>query len=107
MKQYTISSGAVFGLHKILFCITSPIDYEMERIFILEGDKYDEYIMVEGSHCSCFDFDESIWDATLFESSEELIKVLKENHWGNRREIYNYMKYYLNIKEPNNDKEKM
>jgi len=57
----------------ILFASTSDPDYEMNRIILLE-DGYDEFVVVEGGHCSCYGFDETEWYATGY-TGEELKKL--------------------------------
>ncbi len=63
-------------IHKVVFTLTSDIDYSMERL-IFVGDYPDDgqYLMVEGSHCSCYGFDDTEWTATYLEE-EELKKLL-------------------------------
>lgn len=61
--------------HNILFSFTSKPDYEMSRQMLLEIDYYsDNYIVLEGWHCSCFDFDETEWEAIEY-TRDELIKL--------------------------------
>lgn len=62
-------------LYKVLFAVTSEPDYEMSRILIVEDyPDYDDYAVVEG-HCSCYNWDETAWDATIY-TKDELLKVL-------------------------------
>lgn len=59
--------------HQILVAITSKPDYEMDKNILLvniEGLKYDEYLLLEGGHCSCYDFDETDWNGTIYTSDE-------------------------------------
>lgn len=58
--------------HDVLFSVTSPSDYEMSRIVLVEnwGGDYDKYAIVEGYHCSCYGFDDTTWDATVYTSTE-------------------------------------
>lgn len=78
MKKYEIKNKTDLKMHNILFCTTSEVDYSMERLMLLENmpDSEHTYILVEGSHCSCFDFDECIWYAIEL-NQDELIKLLK------------------------------
>ena len=57
----------------ILFASTSDPDYEMDRIILLDNG-CEEYIVVEGGHCSCYDFDETEWYATGY-TKDELKKL--------------------------------
>lgn len=59
--------------HNIEFCYTSEQYYEMQRIIIItgiDGLQYDEYLVLEGGHCSCYDFDETDWDGVVWERAE-------------------------------------
>ena len=64
--------------HNIVVAWTSEPDYEMSRIILLENG-YDEYVVLEGGHCSCYDFDETEWDATVYETGE-LIKLANADY---------------------------
>ncbi len=78
MRKYEIKNKDDIKLHNILFAYTSPQDYEMERLLLLEdmpNTKYGEYVLIEGFHCSCYDFDECDWNATVY-NMEELKKLL-------------------------------
>lgn len=68
--------------HQILVAITSEPDYEMHRNILLtkvEGLKHDEYLLLEGGHCSCYDFDETDWDGTVY-TSDELRKLANADY---------------------------
>jgi hypothetical protein len=57
----------------IVVADTSEPDYEMSRRILLEelkGLNYGEYVLLEGGHCSCYDFDETEWDATIYTDEE-------------------------------------
>ncbi|MBZ9693319.1 hypothetical protein [Clostridium sp. M14] len=65
--------------HEILIITTSYPDYEMYRNILLgngigEGVEWGEYLLLEGFHCSCYDFDETDWTGTVY-TKEELIKL--------------------------------
>lgn len=79
MRKYEIKNKDDIKLHNIVFAYTTPRYYSMERILLLEdmpGTKYNEYVLVEGAHCSCYDFDDCTWDATVY-TEEELHKLLE------------------------------
>ena len=66
-----------FKPHEILITVTSEPDYQMERKILLEegvgdGVQWGEYLLLEGSHCSCYDFDETYWEGTVY-TQEELV----------------------------------
>ena len=61
---------------QIVFATTSEPDYEMNRTLLVEEyPKYNDYTIVSGGHCSCYDFDDSTFDATIY-SRDELIKLV-------------------------------
>ena len=104
MEKYDIKKENI-KFHNIIIAITSKPDYEMSRWLLLENlenSKYGEYIIVEGSHCSCYDFDETKWDAIKY-SKEELIKIAEDristNNWyKEEKEFYNLVLDYLGRK---------
>ena len=68
--------------YNIVVAETSEPDYEMSRKILLEGLdglQYGEYVLLEGGHCSCYDFDETEWDAMVYEQ-EELIKLANADY---------------------------
>lgn len=68
--------------HQILVAITSEPNYEMDRKMLLEnieGLKWDEYLILEGFHCSCYDFDDTDWSGTIY-NKEELSKLAKADY---------------------------
>jgi hypothetical protein len=71
-------NNMVIKPHNIVFAWTSEPDYEMNRIMVLnniEGlDKWDEYLVLEGGHCSCYDFDETSWCGTVY-TKQELLAI--------------------------------
>ena len=74
--------------HQILVCNTSEPDYEMYRQILLtdiEGLKHGEYLLLEGYHCSCYDFDETDWEGTIY-TREELIKLANADY--NQEDVF-------------------
>ena len=99
MKIYHLDNKTDIKLHNILYSITSPIDYEMERLLLLTdmpNTEDDEYVLVEGSHCSCYDFDDTSWEATVY-SKEELGKLLEKasEYEPLRLKLKKYLEYYF------------
>jgi hypothetical protein len=92
MKLYKNFDPNKLEAYNILFATTSEQDYEMTRLLLLEhmpNVQYSNYVLVEGSHCSCYGFDETEWEATEY-TTDELIKILKVNCWGLREQLANY-----------------
>lgn len=82
--------------HNIVFTGTSGRDYEMQRIILLEdidGLDHDEYLLLEGGHCSCYGFDETSWQATIYKL-DELCK-LAESHKDSDYEITEFWRMIL------------
>lgn len=55
--------------HNIMVACTSYPDYDMSRQILLQTE-YDTYIVLEGSHCSCYDFDDTEWEAIAYSRTE-------------------------------------
>lgn len=76
MKQIDNYDISQIPLYKAVFVVTSSPAYEMDRVIFVEAHPdYDSYTILEGYHCSCYDFDGSKWEATIL-SKEELPKFL-------------------------------
>lgn len=98
MKQYQWENKESIMAHNILYACTSEKDYDMRRLVILENvPQYGYYTVLEGGHCSCYDFDETEWEATEFDSKEELLKFLslEDYCYGLRETALKFMKFYL------------
>lgn len=54
--------------HNIILTHTTPIDYDISRLMLVEDidelGGYDEYLLLDGYHCSCYGFDDCAWEAT-------------------------------------------
>lgn len=78
MKNYANANGLKdTGIkpHQILVASTSEPDYEMYRQILLvdvDGLEYGEYLLLEGGHCSCYDFDETDWHGTIYTKGEPI-----------------------------------
>jgi hypothetical protein len=70
---------------KICVTTTSTPDYSMDRTYFVEDwPDYGDYTLVTGGHCSCFNFDETDWDAITY-TKDEIKKVVenwKEEGYG-------------------------
>lgn len=98
MRNYRIITDLPVTLSNVLFCTTSNIDYSMDRIILCEklpDLKCGEYVLINGGHCSCYDFDETTWDATVYTGSE-LIKLAQCNSIN--KELKDFILYYFNTK---------
>lgn len=75
IKDFKVASVPI---DKILLAVTSRPDYEMDRIYVIEGfPDWKHYAIVNGGHCSCYDFGQTSWDATIY-TPEEISKVMAE-----------------------------
>ena len=83
--------------HNILFSYTSKEDYEMDRIIILEGEirgiDHEGYIVLEGGHCSCYDFDETDWNGTSY--TREELKSLANANYNSNHPLWKMVKMYF------------
>ena len=62
---------------KIVLVATSDPDYEMDRTMYIEDyPDWGDATIVSGFHCSCFDFDDTEWEAIQY-TSEQLVKLAK------------------------------
>lgn len=59
--------------HNIVVALTSAPDYEMSRQILLQIN-YDHFVFIEGWHCSCYDFDDTEWEAIEY-TRDELQKI--------------------------------
>lgn len=97
MEVYKIDKDKI-KIHNIVYAITSKPDYNMDRLLLLENLedlKFDEYVIVEGGHCSCYDFDDTKWEGTKY-TKEELLKLAeaninKDTWYGIEKNLYNYI----------------
>lgn len=84
MEKYNLKNKTDIKMHNVLSATTTERYYEMERLLLLENmpdTNYDEFVLVEGYHCSCYDFDETNWDCIKL-TKDELNKLLENiNDW--------------------------
>lgn len=80
-------------LHNIVFAETSLPDYEMSRSILLETD--DGFVIVEGYHCSCYDFNETEWEAMKYTEKELKKLAMADYNRGSKfwQMINRYLKY--------------
>jgi len=101
MKQYRWDNKKEILAHDILYTCTTTCDYSMDRIIVLEKDN--KLIFLEGGHCSCYDFDETKWEATEFDryDSESIIKFLQvDDDFDSgylRKRTLEFLKYYSSM----------
>ena len=86
MEKYNLKNKEI-KLHNILFATTSTIDYDMERLILLQDmpeSKENEYVLVEGYHCSCYGFDETYCKETSLQCTpaRETIQRSKRGEIG-------------------------
>ncbi len=86
-------------LHKIVIVATSDRSYEMDRIMLAENHPdYGDYTIVHGSHCSCYGFDDTQWDAQTYTAAE--LKLLAvgwmESGYGSEAIIAPLILRYIN-----------
>lgn len=96
MRTYHINEKEI-KLHNVLYCVTSEIYYEMNRLMLLEDmpdTEPGEYVLVEGYHCSCYNFDDTQWDATVY-TDDELSKLLSYcKNYELRQKLKEFLIYY-------------
>ena len=96
MEKYNLKNKDDIKMSNVLFATTSERDYEMNRLLLLENmpnTKYSEYVLAEGSHCSCYDFDETEWDCIKI-TEEELNELLEKACYGLRVRLKEFFKNY-------------
>lgn len=77
MKDIKNVNVSEIPFSNIVFAVTSIDDYNMNRAYYVEDwPEYGDYTIVQGSHCSCYGFDETTWDVTVY-THEEIKKVME------------------------------
>jgi hypothetical protein len=79
--------------HNIVVAVTSEPDYEMQRQILLNYGYY-KYIVLDGWHCSCYDFDETEWEA--IEYTEEELSKLANADYNKGNEFWEKVKLHIN-----------
>ena len=98
MEKYNLKNKTDIKMHNILFATTTEKDYEMERLILLEDmpdTNYNEFVLVEGYHCSCYDFDETERVLTKL-TRNKLNKLLEKIEDGEtlRKELKEFLSRY-------------
>lgn len=98
MEKYNITNKTDIKMHNVLFATTSQRDYYMERLLLLEdmpNTNYNEFVLAEGAHCGCYDFDETEWDCIKL-TIDELNKLLKNigDYETLRKELKEFLAKY-------------
>lgn len=63
--------------HAIVVAVTSDQDYSMDRTLICEDwPEYGDITVINGSHCSCYGFDDTKWEALTY-NAKEFAEVVK------------------------------
>lgn len=97
MEKYNLKNKTDIKLHNVLFATTTERDYEMERLILLEDmpdTNYDEFVLVEGYHCSCYNFDDTEWDCIKL-TRDELETILNKEKHGLRYRLKNFLDGYF------------
>lgn len=102
MEKYDLKKEDV-KLHNIILVTTNDMPWESERYFLLEdleNLKIGDYVVVEGYHCSCYDFNDVEWDAIKY-SKNELLAIAEDRL--NKKDSFTYndaeINFYKLIKE--------
>ena len=101
MEKYDLKLSNI-KFHNIVLAITSKPTYDMYRYLLiedLEDLRYDEYVVVEGFHCSCYGFDDTEWEAIKYTKNELLTLAEKKiiDEWCSKEEkrFYYLVNEYL------------
>jgi hypothetical protein len=78
--------------HHIVIACTSEPDYEMNRQILLENG-FENFIVLEGYHCSCYDFDDTEWEAIEYIRDE--LKNLANAKYNENDKFWQQVKQQL------------
>lgn len=82
--------------HNIIITYTEVDCYDESRCILLhdiEGLGYDEFLVLEGGHCSCYGFDETEWSATVYKDDE--LKTLANAPYNEKSKFWQMVKSYV------------
>lgn len=67
-ERYSIEG---IPLHRATFVLTSAPDYEESRLLFFDDfPEYGKSLFLSGGHCSCYDWDDVEWSATIVDRKE-------------------------------------
>ena len=98
MKAINNFSIHTIPIHKVAAIATSDHSYEMDRTMLVENyPDYGDYTVVHGSHCSCYGFDDTKWDATTYTKDELKLLVVgwMANSYGSEAIIAPLISRYI------------
>ncbi|NRD80330.1 hypothetical protein HPT25_23695 [Bacillus sp. BRMEA1] len=78
--------------HHIVVACTSKPDYEMNRQILLEND-HGTFVVLEGYHCSCYDFDDTEWEA--IEYTNEELKILSNAEYNKNDKFWEQVRQHI------------
>lgn len=98
MEKYNITNKTDIKMHNVVFETISQRGCDVERLLLLEympNTSWDEFVLAEGAHCSCYDFDETEWNCIKL-TWDELNKLLKNigEHETLRKELKEFLAKY-------------
>lgn len=106
MKEISMKDIEV-RLDNVILTSTQGNFYDQNRYFLLDGEfkecngrHQDHYIVVDGYHCSCYNFDETEW--TAIEYSEEELETLSQadyNYEGNGSLFWRQVRIWLDVEK--------
>lgn len=71
MKNILKADLKTIPFDRIVTVVTDERAYEMSRIVYVENwPAYDDHTIVEGSHCSCYGFDDTEWTGMSYTTAE-------------------------------------
>lgn len=98
MDTYKIKNKNDIKVFNVVFATSNlPCSFEEERLLLLENmpDTLPfEYVLAEGYHCSCYDFNDIEWDC-LSLTIDELERLLLNSNSRLRLELRRFLKEYL------------
>lgn len=76
MRKLTNFNIKDVPVYNVLAAVTqSHSEYEQTRVILAESyPNYGEFTLIEGSHCSCYGFEDTQWDAIVY-NKEEMNKL--------------------------------
>ena len=99
MYKYKIENKNDIKVYNVVFAVSNlPCSFEEERLLLLEdmpGTKPFEYVLVEGYHCSCYDFNDIEWECLVL-TIDELERILINADGPLRRKLKEFLKDYFN-----------